>query len=154
LGGSKQDTSYPSPGQEKERRHIRIELRLVFENAKGDAKSMIRSRTPKPLWDSVQCWLCHTTQAVEVVTDDTQDIGEYFHFDWYQPVYHSDEKKVFPEEREQLGRWSGPALCFWIRKGNGQVVSRTTKRTITAEDIRLNVHLAASIAAKQAPKPV
>jgi hypothetical protein len=33
--------------------------------------------------------------GIEVMTGDTQDICEYLHFDWYQPVYHYDEKKVF-----------------------------------------------------------
>ncbi len=41
----------------------------------------------------------------------------------------------------------GQALCYWILKGNGQVVARTTVKTITAEDILLNVQLAANIAA-------
>jgi hypothetical protein len=91
--------------------------------------------------------------GAEVMTGDTQDISEYLHFDWYQPVHHYDENKVFPEKREELGRWLGPAhdvgqaLCYWILKGNGQVVARTTVKTITAEDIKLNVKLAADIAA-------
>jgi hypothetical protein len=47
--------------------------------------------------------------GAEVLTGDTQDTSEYLHFDWYQPVYHYDDKKVYPEEREELGRWLGSA---------------------------------------------
>jgi hypothetical protein len=91
--------------------------------------------------------------GVEVMIGDTQDRSEYLHFDWYRPVYHYDEKKGYPEEREQLGRWLGPAhdvgraLCYWILKGNSQVVAKTTVITITAENIKLIVQHAASIAA-------
>jgi hypothetical protein len=41
----------------------------------------------------------------------------------------------------------GRALCYWILKGNGQVLARTTVNTITAEDVKLNVQHAAIIAA-------
>jgi hypothetical protein len=137
----------------------------IREHKKATRRIMNRSRTPKPLWDYCSVYTSRLRSMLafprnpggrpgaEVMTGDTQDISEYLHFDWYQPVYHYDEKKVFPEEREELGRWLGPAhdvgqaLCYWILKGNGQVVARTTVKTITAEDILLNVQLAANIAA-------
>jgi hypothetical protein len=58
--------------------------------------------------------------------------SEYLHFDWYQPVYHYDEKR-YSGGREELGRWLGPAhdvrqaLCYWILKESSQVVARTVK---------------------------
>jgi hypothetical protein len=137
----------------------------IREHKKATRRQMNRCRTPKPFWDYCSVYtsklrsmlaLPHNPggrPGVEVMTGDTPDISEYLHFDWYQAVYHYDAKKVFPEEREVLGRWLGPAhdvgqaLCYWILKPNGQVVARTTVKAITAQDIALNVRLAADIAA-------
>jgi hypothetical protein len=126
---------------------------------------MNRSRTPKPLWDYCSTYTCKLRSmlalprnpegrpAAEVMTGETQDNSEYLHFDWYQAVHHYDAKQVFPAEREEIGRWLGPAhdvgqaLCYWVLKPNGELVARTTVKPITDLDIEMDVKLAVDIAA-------
>jgi hypothetical protein len=96
----------------------------IREHKKATRRHMNRSRTPKPLWDYCSVYTSRVRSMLalpnnpggrpgaEIMTGDTQDISEYLHFDWYQPVHHYDEKKVFPEEREELGRWLGCQRCW------------------------------------------
>jgi hypothetical protein len=42
------------------------------------------------------------------MTGDTPDISHLIHFDYYQPVYYLTPAS-FPETKEKLGRWLGPA---------------------------------------------
>ena len=72
-----------------------------------------------------------------VVTGNTADISELVEFVWYQWVYYRDAKTSFTLPEEELGKYLGPyenvgyKMSMWIIKQNGEIVSRTTLRTIT-----------------------
>jgi hypothetical protein len=67
----------------------------------------------------------------------TSDISELCEFEWYQWVKFRDQVTLFPLEDEILGRCLcpaaniGPVMCMHILKANGNVVIRTTLRSLT-----------------------
>jgi len=75
-----------------------------------------------------------------VLTGDTLDISELLDFSFYDWVRVYDPAP-FPEQRESLGRWLGPAhnigqaLCYYILKSNGQVIARTSVRALTEDEL-------------------
>ena len=81
------------------------------------------------------------------------NISHLLYFNIYQPVHYLEQVVAIPEDCQLLGRWLGPshdvgqALCYWIMKPNGEVISRLTVKAITKRDIALDVRLAANIAA-------
>ena len=56
---------------------------------------------------------------------------------WYQWIYYHDATTSFPLPEEELGKYPGPyenigsKMSMWILKQNGEIVSRTTFRTLT-----------------------
>jgi hypothetical protein len=77
----------------------------------------------------------------EVLTGNTPDISDLLDFEFYQWIKYYDPAP-FPEQREKLGRWLGPAhgigqaLCYYILKENGQIIARTSVRGLTDEEWR------------------
>ena len=121
--------------------------------------AMKQERIPGAARDYVLSWsaevLSHLAFAtngnrsgIENVLGDSPDISHLLYFDIYQPVHYLEQVVAFPEDH-----WLGPshdvgqALCYWIMKPNGEVVSRLTVKAITKSDIALDVRLAADIAA-------
>jgi hypothetical protein len=112
---------------------------------------MDRKRVPEELWDfglEYTADLCNFIARpeldyrtpYEVLTGDTPDISDYLNFEFYQWVKVYDPT-AFPSSRKYLGRWLGPAhqigqaLCYFILKENGQVIARTTVRSLTDTEI-------------------
>ena len=91
--------------------------------------------------------------GIEKVLGDSPDILHLLYFDIYQPVHYLEQVVAFPDDRQLLGRWLSPshdvgqALCYWIMKPNGEMISRSTTKASTKSDIALDVRLAADIAA-------
>jgi hypothetical protein len=115
-------------------------------------------------WDYVLSWsaevLSHLAFAtngnrlgIQNIFGDSPDISHLLYFDIYQPVHYLEQGVAFPDDCQLLGLWLGPshdvgqALCYWIMKPNGEVISRSTVKAITKSDITLDVRLAADIAA-------
>ena len=75
----------------------------------------------------------------ERVTGDTPDISEYLDYEFYDWVYYWDMPGDI--DNPKIGRWLGishrvgSALCYWILKENGQVISRTTVQPIQYDDM-------------------
>ena len=107
---------------------------------------------PSGLWDygleyigELRSHIAHPIPAlggrtpIEFATGDTPDISHFLYFHFYQPVYYW-EPAHFPEAKEQVGWWLGPAhnvgqtLCYKILKPNGQVIIRSTVRTMDTTD--------------------
>jgi uncharacterized protein YegP (UPF0339 family) len=131
---------------------------------KHTQRAMNQERIPGAAWDYVLSWsaevLSHLAfptngnrSGIENVLGDSPDISHLLYFDIYQPVHYLEQVVAFSEDRQLLGRWLGPlhdagqALCYWIMKANGEVISWSTVKAITKRDIALNVRLAANIAA-------
>ena len=109
-------------------------------------------QVPASLWDygleyigELRSHIAHPLPAlqgrtpIELATGDTPDISHFLYFHFYQPVYYW-EPANFPEAKEHIGRWLGPAhnvgqaLCYKILKPNGQMVIRSTVRTMDPTD--------------------
>ena len=75
----------------------------------------------------------------ERVTGDTPDISEYLDYEFYDWVYYWDMPGDI--DNPKIGRWLGishrvgSALCYWVLKDNGQVISRTTVQPIQYDDM-------------------
>ena len=86
--------------------------------------------------------------GIENVLGDLPNISHFLYFNIYQPVHYLEQVVAFPVNCQLLGRWLGPlhnvgqALCYWIMKPNGEVISR-----LTVSDIALDVRPASDIAA-------
>jgi hypothetical protein len=68
--------------------------------------------------------------GAEVMTGDTQGHPANIFFDWYQPVYHYDEKRYSEEGKNSVDGWvrhmTSGRRCATGSKGSSQVVARTT----------------------------
>jgi hypothetical protein len=76
-----------------------------------------------------------------LVTASTADISEITEFKWYQWVYFRDTTVEYPDDKEVLGHYLGPAteigpaMAAKILKCNGQTVVHTTFRPLTDDEI-------------------
>ena len=67
----------------------------------------------------------------ECLTSETPDISEFLHFNFYGWCKFHDTPS-FPGDKEIYGHWLGPAdnvgqaMCYWILKENGKVMSHST----------------------------
>ena len=93
--------------------------REIQEIKKDINQVMDRKNIPDWLWDATgeyiaECWHHHARKKLnwrtplEAMTGDTPDLSHLLHFDYYQPVYYLTPSS-FPETKEKLGRWLGPA---------------------------------------------
>ena len=77
----------------------------------------------------------------EVVTGNTPDISEFTEYHLYQPCFYFNSADTFPNDKECLGRWLGVShrvgqgLCYFIVNNNGQVISNSTVRPATNDEI-------------------
>ena len=123
------------------------------ENTIGKLKArwklrMVRRRVPSRLWDRGLVWEAEIMSrmasgvekrtAMERLTGDTNDISEWTDFEFYDLVWYWDAP--YMENNPKIGRWLGvahrvgSALCYWILKENGQLLSRSTVQHMTKED--------------------
>ena len=71
------------------------------------------------------------------ITGDTTDTSERFDFEFYERVWFWDNPHS--EDNPVLGRWLGvshrigSAMCYWVVKCNGQVLSRITVQHVSTE---------------------
>ena len=76
-----------------------------------------------------------------VVTGNTADISELVQFGWYQWIYYRDAITYIPLPEEKLEKYLRPyenivsKMIMWILKYNGEIVSRTTLRTLTHSEL-------------------
>ena len=109
---------------------------------------------PERLWDycaelkaKIRCHTAHDIPTLNgkvpktVVTGNTEDISELVEFGWYQWIYYRDATTSFPLPGEEVGKYLGPyenvgsKMSMWILKQNGEIVSRTTLRTLTDSEL-------------------
>ena len=105
---------------------------------------MIRKQVPKRLWDYGLIFeseiMTRTVRgknkrtAYEIMTGETPDISEWLDFDFYDWIHYWDN----PDDKDspKIGKWLGvshrigSALCYYVLKENGKIVSRTTVQPI------------------------
>ena len=112
---------------------------------------MDRKKVPEALWDFGMEYTAYVRNRIahpslnnrspyEILTGDSPDISELLDFSFYDWVKVYDPAP-FPEQRESLARWLGPAhnvgqaLCFYVLKANGQVIARSSVRALTETEI-------------------
>jgi hypothetical protein len=111
---------------------------------------MMTNRCPEAFWDFALEYIISICQflilraaddrsLMEVITGETMDISEFMDFDFYQFVKYRDAK-YDRDDPVQLGRWLGivhevgTPMTYWILKGNGQVICRSTVRPLLKEE--------------------
>lgn len=162
VDGSKEQTCKNSLFQDR-CRHLNTKVHLIEPHSPwqnkcekwiGWLKKKWRSRArrnnvPQRLWDYGLLYeadlfnrvarLSDKRTGYERVTGETPDISEYLEFDFYDIVYFWD--KPGDPENPHIGRWIGishrvgSALCYYVLKSNGWIVSRTTVTRIPREEL-------------------
>ena len=139
LGNVKQTEPY-SPWQNAVESTIR-------ELKKGAGRKMIKSNSPKKLWDDyldfeMEIRSCIANNVFElkdevprtVMKGETANITHLREFGWHDWVYFRDNAVTYPDDKWVLGKWLGPstdigpALCAKIPKENGRCVYRLSYR--------------------------
>jgi len=132
----------------------------IREIKRGSSRKMIRTGSPKPLWDhcleletlvlSCTCNDIYMTagQVPEtIMTGSTADIRHIAEFGWYDWVMYRDNIPSYPDDKLILGHYLGPAtdigsaLTAKILQPNGQFVCRSTLRHLTNKELHSSVHI-------------
>ncbi|KAI2510101.1 Reverse transcriptase (RNA-dependent DNA polymerase) [Fragilaria crotonensis] len=131
----------------------------IRELKRGVGRQMVRSKAPKRLWDHclereayVRSLTAHDQYRLEgqvpetVVRGDTADISALALFGWFEWVMFRDTSATYPDDKMILGRDLGPAVDIGpamtrkVIKANGQVVYRSTVRSLTADELSDETH--------------
>jgi transposase len=126
----------------------------IRELKKGVGRQMVRTKSPKRLWDHclereayVRSLTAHDIYKLDgqvpetIVMGDTADISALALFSWYEWVMFRDTVATYPDDKMVLGRDLGPAIDIGpamtrkILKANGQVVYRSTVRSLTPDEV-------------------
>ena len=75
-----------------------------------------------------------------IISGETADISPFAEFRWYEPIKYRDTSIPFPEDKMRFGRDLGPAIdigpamtCKILNK-KGNVIYRSTVRSLTEDD--------------------
>ena len=129
--------------------------REIKELKRGAGRKLVSSKCPKRFWDyclEFESYIrSHTAHDIfkldgrvpeALVSGETPDISEYCDFAWYQWVmYRHGGNAKFPEEPFRLGRYLGPSIGVGpaqtarILIANGEVLDRSTFRSLTPAEI-------------------
>ena len=115
---------------------------------------MFQSKCPKRLWDDCleleafiqsNTWNGRYANQDEVpetlISGETSDISTFAEHAWYEWIMFRDTSIPFPDSKEVLGRYLGPAIDVGpamtakILKANGQVLYRSTYRSLTEKEL-------------------
>ncbi|KAI2504427.1 Reverse transcriptase (RNA-dependent DNA polymerase) [Fragilaria crotonensis] len=126
----------------------------IRELKKGVGRQMVKSGAPKRLWDDClerEAYIrSHTAHDIyrlngqvpeTVVSGETADISPFALFKWYEWVLFRDTSVTYPDDSMVLGRDLGPAIDIGpamtrkVLKMNGQVVYRSTVRSLTLDEM-------------------
>ena len=127
---------------------------MIKEFKKGTDRKMIRTDSPKVLWDDcleLEAEIQSSTASNifklegEVLKMDmngeTTNITQLCEFGWYDCVYFCDIAVTYPDDKCVLGQWLGPSigvgptLCVKLLKGNGQSVYRSSYQHLTEDEV-------------------
>jgi hypothetical protein len=127
--------------------------RAIKELKKGAGRQMVRSKAPKVLWDHCierEAYVRSNTaldisslqgQVPEtLISGETSDISTLAEFQWYEWCKFRDSVVAYPGDKELLGRDLGPAIDIGpahtrkVLKQNGQILYRSTVRSLSPEE--------------------
>ena len=125
----------------------------IRELKKGVGRELVKSKCPKRLWDHcierqayVRSFTAHDIYSLDgqvpetIISGETADISPFAEFRWFEPVKYRDSSVKFPEDKLRFGRDLGPALDVGpamtrkILNKKGNVVYRSTVRSLTEEE--------------------
>ena len=125
----------------------------IKELKNGVTRKMFATKCPNRLWDDcleLEAYIQSNTwnsryanqDAVPatVISGETSDISTFCQHSWYEWLKFRDTTIAFPDSKEVLGRYLGPsidigpAMTAKILKANGQVVHRSTYRSLTDQE--------------------
>jgi hypothetical protein len=130
----------------------------ICELKRGSSRKMIKTRSPKCLWDHCleleayvrSCTsndIYMTTGQVETIMNgNTVIISHIAEVGWYSWVMFCDNEPSYPDDKLILGHHIGPAidtgsaLTAKILKLNGMFVCRSTLQHLTDEELSSSVH--------------
>ena len=126
----------------------------IRELKKGAGRKAMKAGSPKKLWDhalQLESYIRSNTaishpeldgQVPEtIMSGQTADISPFAAFRWYAWIKYYDPVHGYPEHKEILGRWLGPAVDIGpamtskILKDNGQIIYTSTYRALTDDEI-------------------
>jgi hypothetical protein len=96
---------------------------------------MIRSHTALDLFE-LQGQVTET-----IVSGHTADMSPFLEYAWFDWIIYYDRVASFPDPKERLGRWLGPAIDLGlamtakILKANGQVEYNSTHRSLNNAEL-------------------
>ena len=126
----------------------------IREVKRSSGRRMVKMKAPAKLWDhSLELHgliRSHTAtnhfdlqgQVPEtILSGQTADISPFVEFGFYDWIKWWDANSAYPEPKERLGRWLGPAidvgpaLTAKVLKSNGQVIYVSTYRALTDDEL-------------------
>jgi hypothetical protein len=126
----------------------------IHEIKRATGRAMLKSKAPTKLWDycaelkaRIRSHTAHDLSVLEdevpetLMTGSTTNIYDLCKFGWYDWVYFWDTSVSFPNNKETLRRYLGPApdigsvMAARILKENGEVVVCTMLRPLLQEEI-------------------
>jgi hypothetical protein len=126
----------------------------IRELKRAMRRVMIKSRSPKRLWDyciELQSRICsnvaHNITSLDGQTPETlmsggtTDISNLCEYEWFQWIWYRDQISSFPDDNKVLGRYLGPSksiwpeMCMHILKPNGRIIQRTTAGPLTPAEL-------------------
>ena len=127
----------------------------IRELKRGTGRHMVATRSPKVLWDHCLEWYALVRSATcnsnfelagqvpeTIMKGETYDISLLAGYGWYDWVYYFDSAASYPEDKEKLGRYLGPATDMGpaqaakILAGSGMIKVRSTYRHLNADELR------------------
>jgi hypothetical protein len=95
----------------------------IKETKRGFSCKMIRTGTPKHLWDhslglegllrshtAMDIYELHGQVPETVMTGQTPDISNLCEYEWFQWVMYYDPPRSYPNDKSQLGHYLGPVI--------------------------------------------
>ena len=125
----------------------------IKELKKGSSRKLIKSGTPKRLWDDClklesykRSNPAHSIYKLDEIVPETimsgkmSDISQFCEFEWFEWVMFWDKTAPYPNDHFRLGRYLGssidigPALMAKITEENGHVLHRSLYQVLTQEE--------------------
>ncbi len=112
--------------------------RLYLWTKRGSSQKMIKTGSPKCLWDhcfELEAYVCSCTSneiymttghvPEAIMTGNMANISHITEFGWYDWVMFCDNKPSYPDDKLILGRYLGPTMTldwhWWPRSSNQMV---------------------------------
>jgi hypothetical protein len=132
----------------------------IREVKRGAGRKAAQYKSPAKLWDhciELEGYVRSNTaldiyelqgQVPEtILSGQTADISPFVECHWYEWVKYWDNYAMYPDAKEQLGRWlgpsidTGPAMTAKVLKSNGQLLHLSSYRKLTEEEMANPIEL-------------